>query len=88
MLFKDKVIVDGDSKGDSFLIALDRDNGETLWRINRVNKGISYSAALIRELAGRTQLIQCGDRCVAGSCRVGAAPLGFPFHCPGGHHVQ
>ena len=64
VLFKDKVIVDGDSKGDSFLIALDRKDGKTLWRKNRVNKGISYSAPLILELAGRTQLIQCGDRCV------------------------
>jgi len=64
VLYKDKVIVDGDSKGDSFLIALDRKDGNTLWRIDRNNKGISYSAPLIRELAGRTQLIQCGDRCV------------------------
>jgi len=64
VLFKDKVIVDGDSKGDSFLIALGREDGKTHWRISRTNKGISYSAPLIRELAGRTQLIQCGDRCV------------------------
>jgi outer membrane protein assembly factor BamB len=66
VLFKDKVIIDGDSKGDSFLIALSRADGKTLWRKNRTNKGISYSAPLIRQLAGRTQLIQCGDRCVAG----------------------
>lgn len=65
VLFKDKVIVDGDGKGESFLIALDRKDGKTLWRKNRVNKGISYSAPLLCELAGRTQLIQCGDRCVA-----------------------
>jgi len=65
VLFKDKVIVDGDSKGDSFLIALGREDGKTRWRISRANKGISYSAPLISELAGRTQLIQCGDRCVA-----------------------
>jgi len=64
VLFKDKVIIDGDSKGDSFLIALRRTDGETLWRLDRTHKGISYSAPLIRELAGRTQLIQCGDRCV------------------------
>jgi outer membrane protein assembly factor BamB len=64
VLFKNKVIVDGDGKGDSFLIALDRKNGKTLWRKDRVNKGISYSAPLIREMAGRTQMIQCGDRSV------------------------
>lgn len=64
VLYKDKVIVDGDSKGDSFLIALNRADGKTLWRKSRTNEGISYSAPLIREMAGRIQLIQCGDRCV------------------------
>jgi outer membrane protein assembly factor BamB len=64
VLYKDKVIVDGDSKGDSFLVALSRVDGKTLWRKNRTNKGISYSAPFIREMSGRTQLIQCGDRCV------------------------
>jgi len=64
VLYKDKVIVDGDSKGESFLIALGREDGKTHWRIDRTNKGISYSAPLIREMAGRMQLIQCGDRCV------------------------
>ena len=64
VLYKDKVIIDGDGKGDSFLIALSREDGKTLWRKNRTNKGISYSAPFIREMAGRTQLIQCGDRCV------------------------
>ncbi len=65
VLYKDKVIVDGDSKGDSFLIALNQEDGKTLWRKNRTNKGISYSAPFIRKLDGRTQLIQCGNRCVA-----------------------
>ena len=66
VLYKDKVIIDGDGKGDSFLIALSRADGRTLWRNNRTNKGISYSAPFIREMAGHTQLIQCGDRCVTG----------------------
>ncbi len=65
VLYKDKVIVDADSKGKSFLIALNRDDGRTLWRVDRSHKGISYSAPFIREMAGRTQLIQCGDRCVS-----------------------
>jgi outer membrane protein assembly factor BamB len=66
VLYKDKVIVDGDGKGDSFLIALNREDGRTLWRVDRHRQGISYSAPLIRKLAGRMQLIQCGDRCVTG----------------------
>jgi len=64
VLYKDKVILDGDSKGKSFLIALGREDGKTHWRLDRTNKGISYSAPLIREMAGRMQMIQCGDRCV------------------------
>ncbi len=63
-LFKDKLILDGDSKGNSFLIALSKADGSTLWRLDRTNKGVSYSAPLIREVGGKTQLIQCGDRCV------------------------
>jgi len=64
VLFEDKVIIDGDSKGDSFLVALSRDDGHTLWRVNRTHRGISYSTPYIREMAGRLQLVQCGDRCV------------------------
>jgi len=64
VLHRDKVIVDGDSKGKSFLIALSRDDGRTLWRVDRGRRGISYSAPLIREMAGRLQLVQCGDRSV------------------------
>jgi outer membrane protein assembly factor BamB len=64
VLYKDKVILDADGKGASFIIALSRTNGKTLWRIDRTHKGISYSAPLIREMAGRNQMIQCGDRCV------------------------
>ena len=64
VLYRDKVILDGDSKGDSFLVALSQSDGKELWRVKRSNKGISYSAPLIRELAGRAQLVQCGDRCV------------------------
>jgi outer membrane protein assembly factor BamB len=64
VLYDGKVIVDADSKGDSFLVALDRESGKVLWRVSRSRKGISYSAPLIRDLAGRRQMIQCGDRCV------------------------
>jgi outer membrane protein assembly factor BamB len=64
VLYKDTVVIDGDSKGKSFLVALRKDNGQTVWRVDRTRKGISYSAPFIRELAGRMQLIQAGDRSV------------------------
>jgi hypothetical protein len=66
VLYKDKVLIDGDGKGDSFLTALSRADGKELWRVDRKHKGISYSAPFVREMAGRIQLIQCGDRCVTG----------------------
>ncbi len=62
VLYNGKVFIDGDSKGDSFLVALNCETGETVWRKDRPNMGISYSAPFIRELAGRVQMIQCGDR--------------------------
>src|SRR5258706_720198 len=35
VLFKDKVIVNGDHDGDSYIVALDRNAGKTLWKIQR-----------------------------------------------------
>jgi outer membrane protein assembly factor BamB len=65
ILHQDKVIVNGDHDGDSYLAALSRATGKTLWKIPRENKTRSYCVPLIRELGGRTQLILSGDKCVA-----------------------
>jgi outer membrane protein assembly factor BamB len=65
ILHKDKVIVNGDHDGDSYIVALDRDTGKTLWKIPRENKTRSYCVPLLRELAGRTQMVLSGDKCVA-----------------------
>jgi outer membrane protein assembly factor BamB len=65
ILHQDKVIVNGDHDGDSYLVALSRATGKTLWKIPRQNKTRSYCVPLIRELGGRTQLILSGDKCVA-----------------------
>jgi outer membrane protein assembly factor BamB len=65
ILHKDKVIVNGDHDGDSYLVALDRATGKTLWKVPRENKTRSYCVPLLRELAGRTQMILSGDKCVA-----------------------
>ena len=65
VLFRDKVIVNGDHDGDSYLVALDRQTGKTLWKTPRENRTRSYCAPLIRELSGRTQMVLTGDKCVA-----------------------
>jgi outer membrane protein assembly factor BamB len=65
ILYKDKVIVNGDHDGDSYLVALDRSTGKTLWKVPRKNKTRSYCVPIIRELSGRTQMVLSGDKCVA-----------------------
>jgi len=64
VLFRDKVIVNGDHDGDSYIVALDRQSGKTLWKTDRQNKTRSYCVPIIREIDGRTQMILSGDMCV------------------------
>jgi outer membrane protein assembly factor BamB len=65
VLYKDKVIVNGDHDGDSYIVALDRTTGRTLWKIPRENKTRSYCVPLLRDLAGRAQMVLSGDKCIA-----------------------
>jgi outer membrane protein assembly factor BamB len=63
-LFEDKVIIDCDSKGENFIAALARKDGHTLWKVQRDNATQSYSAPLIREIAGRMQMVVPGNKAV------------------------
>jgi outer membrane protein assembly factor BamB len=65
ILYKDLVIVNGDHDGDGYIVALRNTTGETAWKIDRPNKMRSYCAPLIREMAGKTQMVLAGSRCVA-----------------------
>lgn len=65
VLWRDKVIVNGDHDGDSYIVALDKETGKTLWKTPRQFKTRSYCTPIIREAAGRTQLVLSGSRCVA-----------------------
>jgi len=65
ILFKDKVIVNGDHDGESYLVALNQADGKTVWKTPRENHTRSYCVPIIRELAGRTQMVLSGDKCVA-----------------------
>lgn len=65
VLYKDKVIVNGDHDGDSYILALSRKDGHTLWKTPRENHTRSYCVPLVRDLDGRTQMVLSGDKCVA-----------------------
>jgi hypothetical protein len=65
VLFEKLVIVNGDHDGDSYLVALDRASGKTVWKTPRENKTRSYCVPIIRDIDGRTQMILSGDKCVA-----------------------
>ena len=64
VLFGDKVIVVCYSKGENFVIAVSRADGHTLWKTAASNPTCSYSAPLIRKLAGRFQMIASGNNAV------------------------
>lgn len=65
VLWRDKVIVNGDHDGESYLVALDRATGKTLWKTPRANKTRSYCVPILLHLSGRNQLILSGDKSVA-----------------------
>ena len=64
VLFEDLVIVNGDHDGDSYIVALDRSSGQTVWKVPRRHKTRSYVTPLIRDIAGRTQLVLSGSKCI------------------------
>ncbi|MEX2118743.1 MAG: PQQ-binding-like beta-propeller repeat protein [Pirellulales bacterium] len=65
VLFENKVIVNGDHDGDAYLVALDRDSGQIVWKVPRENKTRSYSTPIIRRIDGRPHMILCGSMSVA-----------------------
>ena len=65
VLYKDKVIVNGDHDGDSYIVALSQKDGSTLWKTPRENHTRSYCVPLVRNLDSRPQMVLSGDKCVA-----------------------
>jgi len=65
LLFENLVIINGDHDGDSYLVALDKSTGRTVWKTPRKNKTRSYCPPIIRQAAGRLQMVLSGDQCVA-----------------------
>jgi outer membrane protein assembly factor BamB len=65
ILWKEKVIINGDQDGDAYLVALDQESGKEFWKTMRPNKTRSYCTPIIRNIAGRNQMILSGSLCVA-----------------------
>ncbi len=65
VLWKDKVIVNGDHDGPAYIVALDRTTGETIWKTPRPNMTRSYCAPITHHIDGRNQMILSGSKCVA-----------------------
>ena len=64
VLYEDLVIVNGDHDGDSYVVALKRDTGETVWKVPRRHKTRSYVTPIIRKIDGRPQMVFSGSLCI------------------------
>jgi outer membrane protein assembly factor BamB len=65
-LFEDKVIINGDSQGDSFVAALGKSDGHIIWKIAHDKPAHSFSTPIFRTIAGKMQMIFCGNKEIAG----------------------
>lgn len=64
-LFEDKVIINGDSKGDAFIAALDKNDGKLIWKVKHENPAHSFSTPIFREMGGKMQMIFGGNKEIA-----------------------
>jgi outer membrane protein assembly factor BamB len=65
VIWRDTLIVNGDHDGDGYIVSLRRQDGETVWKIDRDNKTRSYVTPIIRQIDGRTQMVLSGSKHVA-----------------------
>jgi outer membrane protein assembly factor BamB len=64
IIYKDKLIINGDHDGNSYIVAINRNTGKTIWKTKRENSTRSYCTPIIREIEGKTQMILSGDKSV------------------------
>ncbi len=62
-IYKSMVILSSDNLGPSFLTALERESGNTVWQAQRSTGG-SYGTPVVATLAGRDQLLLSGQNSV------------------------
>jgi len=74
VLYEDLVIVNGDHDGKSYVAALNRSTGKIVWKIPRVHGIRSCVTPIIRDVAGKTQMVFSGSqRVVSLDPRTGSA---------------
>src|SRR5262249_2212080 len=64
ILYKDKVIINGDQDAEAYIVALDKATGDEKWRIDRPNRTRSYCVPLIVNAGGKTQMVLTGSESV------------------------
>ncbi len=64
-LYEDKVMINGNSKGEHFLAALDKADGHIIWKQVQDNVSHSFSTPIFREIEGKQQMIFLGNKQVA-----------------------
>ena len=64
VLHENLVIINGDHDGESYVAALDKESGKTVWKIPRAHKTRSYVTPLIRQIGDRTQMVFSGSKCI------------------------
>lgn len=62
VLYEDKVIINGDSQGDSFVAAMSKTDGHVIWKVKHENPAHSFSTPIFRKMAGNMQMIFCGNK--------------------------
>ncbi len=62
VVYQDLLIVNGDHDGDSYIVAMDRSTGKTVWKTGREHKTRSYCTPIIRTVAGRDQMVLTGSQ--------------------------
>ena len=65
VLFEDKVIINGDSQGDSFVAALSKTDGHMIWKVPHDKPAHSFSTPIFRNMSGKMQMIFCGNKEIA-----------------------
>jgi len=65
VLYENLVIVNGDHDGKSYILAINRETGKTVWKVFRKYGIRSYVTPLIRTIDGRTQMVLSGSQHIA-----------------------